>query len=282
MGKPRKSQQPVPGLSRRSLILTGGLLSIFGAMYVFSDRGKPVQTTPYRVTFEDAKRDPALRQQYFDQNASYFQRPFVRSVHYRASAPPHLTHAGAGFEQQIDDIGKRIPSDVQVWPYAFEAKSVTNEKDFLNVIIDHEIDGHARLSYEGIPHFTIDQFRTGTDAAGRGTYHDSLGAIVELIVYGYQIVQGRTKEVSRAQFENNFTNYGKYYERLFTTPRTGLKDPAVVDKALALLFQKDFLRTTYENKPLIVQEGDQFLWHVKNGIYTPLPKSVCDKIREVK
>ena len=205
-----------------------------------SDSDKP-------ITFDEAKADPELRQQYLDQVLEREQIPdYVLSTKYqtieeieidtRKKVPPTaLAYTDA--EVKYSEIGTQtIPSEVYVTENAFNDEGVTCEDDLLNVIVDHE-HHHARLWYDGFGGINLKDLAI-EQGQHKGRPNETLFDIVpELLAYENQIKEGQKRDLSSKNRTKTLTMYVSLYVQLWETSKASPQ----ISKELKRRFWRDEL-----------------------------------------
>ena len=268
--KSAKSKVPSIGQRRKAIV---GIAACIGSLAFAAYK----MNTPAKITFEEAQKNPELRESYVKQHQEMFERPYIASVEY-APQPKDNQHSGAGSNVPLSDFGKKIPIKFQIFPTAFEGK-ISSEGEFLNTIIDHEIEGHGKYIYYGdleIPH-------TAFKVKNTEEYHSSVIDAVELIAYGEQLAQGKSRNVRDLFKNHNFGQYSMHYQRLLQTPRNlPIEDPTIIDRVLVKGFQELFLHGMKNGQPLITYKNNTFFWRVDEKTEIPMPEGIRTRVTLLK
>ncbi|HLC85336.1 MAG TPA: hypothetical protein VJH22_06095 [Candidatus Nanoarchaeia archaeon] len=193
-------------------LLLGAGTGIGGALYYGLSAPQHSTQNAQRITYHQAKQDPSLRQEYVRSLNLANQYPFIRLVDYAPNldfpmVTTSLDHPPAINEgEPIVRIGQR--SSVYVGPQAFTDPVISGDDDFLSVLVDHEIEGHAHYVSNGFPGFTIDNALTpdGLITAFRsieGNEVTTLNPPYELFAYEHQLSNPHGRRLSQGMREKN-------------------------------------------------------------------------------
>src|SRR3989344_831260 len=225
--RPKEDPAPESQNRRRKPITLAAILLGVGAtvastvgvwMQLSPKNSNHVQTTQRRITYQEARADPDLHQRYlaqFDDLTKTY--PYIKGIVYApnlgsgtmaTSSLDHPPILGEGEPQ--NPIG--TDNTVYVSPRAFRVSSIQTEDDFLSVLVDHEIEGHARYLNQGFPGFTMSnalnsegQFSRFNTAEGREI--STLNPICELFAYQNQLDNPYNRRISAAQRESDVLMY---------------------------------------------------------------------------
>ncbi len=273
MAKKRKREPSSQSFSRRKFLALASLGLISGGSGLNALLNK-------HISFEDAQKDPSLRESFVNQLKAEYQRPYITGVAYSSETPapvnPEIRPQGIGAEVvglNPADMGSRKAYEVRVYPGAF-SDNVKTERDFLSMIVDHEIEGHAAHFHFG-GSITAQEFQL-IDS----TYHPAVQPMLELVAYSGQLQRAQTRGVSPEYKDNIVQQYCSYYGQLLTSPREEfvLKNPETIRRAETLFFDPTLLSVRFGTTPLITRDGSRFLYLLPNNERLALPDHVVKKI----
>jgi len=228
----RKNGGPAKSwLTRRQVIGGICLLGIGGLAYLLSRE---------RISFQDTQKDSEMRPSY----VAYWQKQFqnldhISSIAYSANEGPK-DHAGMATNFVVGTIGNRIRQSITVFKGAFEYASIKSENDFLSVLVDHEIDGHAKIFYEGSPEFQEDEFLI---EGSQTSYNSNVAQdVFELCAYENQWKKRQERNISAEMAQNTLQQLWKHYSDLIHP----IRDNAIANKASLEKFRKRFFLNEFE------------------------------------
>lgn len=234
MKKSGYREPPKLRFTRRQFIIGGICLAgVGGLVHLLSDEKK--------ISFQEAQKNPNLRSPY----VAYWQRQFqhldhISSIAYSTNEAPK-DHAGMATNFVVGTIGNRIKQSITVFKVAFEDRSITNENDFLSVLVDHEIDSHARIFYEGSPEFQEDEFLI----EGSKTEYNSNVAqdVFELYAYENQWKKRKERSISSELEKHTLIQFWKRYSDLIHP----IRDTSIANKASLEKFRKRFFLNEFQH-----------------------------------
>lgn len=227
-----------------------------------------------KISFQDAKdsNDAEIRQRYLNQLSHLFERPYTDQVVYSQSQK--MDDALAFVQHEGGDAGKRLAYTVEVFSLCF-GETVKSEADLLSVIVDHEIDGHAKMLHfdSGIPER---DFMTED-----GDYSYAYKFYGEAHAYLRQMSTPRIKEISTIRHQKTAGLFIKNYALLMATSKSNLKDPSVIDRAAVSLFKPKLLQAYVAGEKTIVKYDGHLHWFAdkKEGRVerVHMPEALCEK-----
>lgn len=269
----------------RRFVLTAGTLGLFGGAatlgLLLSSDETPEKIAKPLVTFEDVRKnsDPAFRQSYLDQFKHLFDREFISTVDYDTEIMKEKPDAYASIDYIVGDEGKQKQYRVRVFPMSFNHKLVKRESDILSIIIDHEIEGHARLMHYGSPDLGENAFAT-TD----GKYHAAYFDVYELRAFDNQMKNASGRGVSQACFNQCLLQYWRHYNNLLNADRSvSMKDPEVIDRAIHNLFAPAMMQWDFKGHRFITKQGNHYHWLMSGeGNRMHLPEKLCERMRKLR
>lgn len=227
----QKTGTKAKGLTRRCIISSIGVLGLGGLAYLLSRE---------RPSFQDAQKDAGVRPSY----VAYWQKQFqhlghIGGITYSTNEAPR-DHAGMATNFVVGTIGDRIKQPITVFKGAFEYASIKSESDFLSVLVDHEIDGHAKIFYEGSPEFKEDEFliEGSQTAYDRNVEED----VIELYAYENQWKKRQERNISPEMAQTTLQQLWKNYSDLIHPVRNN----AIANKASLEKFRKRFFLSEFE------------------------------------
>ncbi len=241
----------------------------------------------YGVSYQDAKRNPALREEFLRERTDLFKRTYITDVMYKQTGEESSTFQGYDKLAHIvgyktGEMGMRKSYTLEVFADAFDNPAVTTENDFLSAIVDHEIEGHARAFHEGVDRFGDDKFRVHN-----GAFHRVMIPVQELIAYRHQWDQSTQRGVSKQFSQEIMNSYYNYYALLFLVQDPEqLVNPSIIKEAQIAFFDPTYQKVsrympTGGRIPLITRDGDKWRLLMPEGAFKPwavLPEEVYPKI----
>ncbi len=291
---PQKGLLEVPhraiGLPALIGLALGAATSIGGALYVGLSTPPPSVQTSQRITYHQAQQDPSLRAEYVRSFNLAAQYPFLRLVDYAPNlgfpmVTTSLDHPPAINEgEPIVRIGQR--SSVYVGPQAFTDPVISGDDDFLSVLADHEIEGHARYFSQGFPGFTIDNALTPDGqvtmfSSIEGNQVSTLNPPYELFAYEHQLSNPHGRRLSQDMHEKNVKSFSQEYINLIRLlNRRAYRDPRQIED-LATRFVIPNLILVISPFPNYTGPTycDKGHIHATEGI-VPLPSKAQQRIRD--
>lgn len=279
MGKKTRESQRTKkiqesALSRRKFLLASGagLAGILAGGAYF---------TQEEITFEDAKADESLRNQYFERHQALFARPYVKEVTYsKVASSSHQYAEVLGVLR--GDAGSKKAYNIAVYDSAFSY----GESELLSTVIDHEIDGHASFLHWGYADVNGIDIRPSMFLTKDGQYNLAWDPALELIAYSVQLARGKERGISENFFRFLMKNYCGYYARMCQyDPMENQVDPLGIDRAKDAFFNPFLLTIKIGQLPFIVRDGERYgclLPDKQVPTAVPLPYSVCKRIRELQ
>ncbi len=206
---------------------------------------------PTDPTFEEAKQDKSKRADYVEfveRKYKLNELPYLHDVRYVdrlsgiADGPPERSAmAMSGFHYNGSD--KKARAIIHVYDVAFDNLSSTNQ--FLSVLIDHEIEGHARPSYfdgfRGFENISIPSDRYFE-------FHDpsyftvTPGDIfLELYAYRNQLEVSKHRGLNEDETDEIRKSQLFYYHMLFHPQIESMMNPETLKRLRADFFLRDFM-----------------------------------------
>ena len=256
MSREKRRQRRIHREGKRSYKLIGSSLAglgIVGALYFCFNR---------EPTFEEAKAERNKRAPYVESVEKRFnldELPYIDDVLYK----PEETNRPKMFiihDNEIHGAMKTVAntetrkSVVEIYDVAFNAS--TTEGDFISVLVDHEIRGHALASFDNFDGIG------GLKKAEWDNLPEDLSACVdELNAYRIQVREMRSRNTSEETTSSIRMRYVEYYSYLLTFPDTDpLVDSTVLRKLREAFFIPELLSFKVSTKsgymgPIITPQG---------------------------
>ncbi len=211
-------------------------------------------------TFEEAKKDKTKRAAYVKSVVRRFgldKLPYVEGMNYSGGKP--LVYRQISPKTDLvdiiraeirnayaDDIGKRKKYSIDIYNHAFADSKC--EDDFLNIVVDHEIEGHAKSWHYGASGFLYEDFLSvdGPDIIIPVILKD----VNELHAFKVQIEKAaKERSVSNEIKRSSMQMYWYYYSDLVHPTREGrLKDESKLRKFREMFFTKSLADSEVETK----------------------------------
>ena len=252
---------------REGIILAGiGALGITG---IFA-----VTAKPEKITFQEARENPELRQEYLEQFKHLFDKPYVSEVVYEETQPENTKIGARVGGYNLGEMGNREAYKVEVYPFAFKGEPIKTEADFLSTLVDHEIEGHARIFYYGLKEMPESAFR-GTN----GRYHGAQIDAYEAFACQNQFMSPRIRSCSKEYGFGVLSQFHEYYSNLLSASKNfPFENPAAFEKAQTFFFKTTMLTARINGKEMILNKDGHLHWLVNNeGKRVHMPESLCEK-----
>ena len=195
---------------------------------------------PQNITFQDAKKNPVLRQAYVKQMAGkILPLEYVGKVYY---VPRNTTENGgmAIANYNVGEIPSRKKYNIEVCLNAFNVDVIQNDNDFLSALLDHEIDGHAKNFHYGFSRFKESDFMNGP-ASYNGTV---LKAAFELEADGNQLTKTKERKVSEQMLTNTTLCYFNSYSDLYHPSASNINEQGALERLRVEYFISELLKMT--------------------------------------
>lgn len=234
----KKRRKPGVNLSpkRKGLVSRRKFFGLFAGAAVFGGLGYCLaRYNP--PTFQEARADKSLREEYVNHIAEPLEElEYIKDIIYLGGRGVEGSGMSINFNPM--DVGRRKSVSIYVYDNPFGHGSVKNENDFLSLLVDHEIEGHARNIYYGFGWFEMDDLLASPGEYSEQVFFD----VYELIAYGNQLEKRHERGISKDTLKHTLGKYYDYYSDLINPVRDeSIINRKMLGKFRERLFLEDFL-----------------------------------------